>query len=42
MQILHSFTLSYYTNADFAPYLHYVYDYDYVYVYVYVYEYSSI
>ena len=48
MQILHSFALSYYANADFATCLHYVYDYvfvfdyvfDYVYVYVYVFEYD--
>ena len=34
MQILHSFALSYYANADFATRLHYVY----VFVYVYVYD----
>ena len=32
MQILHSFALSYYANADFATRLHYVY------VFVYVYD----
>ena len=37
LQILHSFALSYYANADFATRLHYVYVYVYVFVFVYVY-----
>ena len=34
MQILHSFALSYYANADFATRLHYVYEFVFVYVFV--------
>ena len=39
MQILHSFALSYYANADFATRLHYVYEFVFVYVFDYVFEY---
>ena len=34
MQILHSFALSCYANADFATRLHYVYEFVFVYVFV--------